>query len=255
MSVGRVAIVVLVFACAISVRAADEHERACFQIADGIEVRGEEARTSICANEIDGLMKAPMSESLEWPKYKNQGSINNCSDYLSVVGYGKYWLSRNELGMERPYLRTCGLLVALRGATLGRRVFPSSSDALSLTALPPTIAYPAVTADAQEELERLANEHISARDLVAERGSPAENGVVIELIAIADIDADGYSDYIVSRSWRCVGDCSDSSYHVGFLSPRRGQKLMTWFRFDEELKNLPNKPPQRTRSEQRASER
>ncbi len=239
---GRIAAICLLVMAAIATPSRSEQNARspCFAVHGGIDVRGQEKRTNICRSEVRRLLRAPIASPLEWPKYKSEGQVTNCREYLSAIGYGNYWTSRAELPMEVPYIRTCGLLVALGTAKRGRNAFKSISQALSMASLPPTIAFHVATSDQYEELQKLEAQGVSAGDLVLNRNWQRDSDVSISIIAVADVDGDGTNDYIVARSYSCTGQCSYSSFAVGYLSPKPNSRVMRWVQFDHERIRLPN---------------
>jgi hypothetical protein len=226
----------IAMAISAAVQAAPKQQagNACFAIYGGISIDRQESRRTICVREIDHLLGAPIKPRLEWPKYKNEGWVSNCRDYLTKVGYGRYWDSFNELPMEAPYMRTCGLLAVLATAKQGQNAFKSHSQALSMAVLPPTIAFSAAISEQYEKLEQFTAADISAEELISKEQWPRETGVSIRIIAVADVNGDGINDYIVERSYSCTDQCSDHAYHVGYLSPKPGRKVMQWVRFDDD---------------------
>lgn len=227
---------VVLVALSTNVQAGPEQKigKTCFAVYGGIDLEQREDRRSICIRELPRLMRAPMKQRLKWPKYTNGGWISNCSDYLSKVGYGRYWSSFSELPMEVPYMRTCGLLAVLADSNESKTVFKTLNQAMSMSVLPPTIVFPASTADAFDELRRLAAADISAEELITKEQWPRDTGVKIKVLAVADVNGDGVNDYIVERYYSCTDNCSDHSYHVGYLSPQLDRKVMQWIRLDDD---------------------
>ncbi len=217
----------------------------CFRLYGGLDMDGESKRGAVCKNELDGLMRKPINVVLEWPNYKKaEVRIDTCSGYLTSIGYGKYTLSRSDLTREAPYLRTCGLLVALHSAKRGRSVFRSPQQALNIRFLPPTIAFAVARQDDGERLVAYESADVSARELISKGEEVWDGNMSIRLIAVADIDGDGINDYVVERSWGCHDNCSDSLYQIGYLSPKAGRKVMRWVEFDDSSIMLPNSTPQ-----------
>ncbi len=140
----------------------------CFKITGGLNIGGESKRNVVCKSELPRLLRMPIERPLEWPKYEfKKSSINTCSQYLRTIGYGGYTGSRAELAFEVPYLRTCGLLVALQSAQRGRNLFSSPKHALKMKSLPPTIAFHAATGDQADRLSSYEDEDVSAQDLIS----------------------------------------------------------------------------------------
>ena len=215
----------------------------CFLIFSPLDLAGEESRRKICKDEIKTLMELPIKPINQHDqlikrnlKNSNEEIITNCSKYLLEIGYGKAAGSRREQVIEKPFMRTCGVLISLAIAQHGKDKFKKIEQSLSRENVPPEFIIHCATTDDCEELSSAESQGKTALDLISE-GDTSHLDYSIELIAIADVDGDGINDYVVGRAYSS-SDSADSSYTVGYLSPEKSRKTSKWHQFNSNNINM-----------------
>jgi hypothetical protein len=214
----------------------------CFEIFESLNLVDEEKRTRVCKSEIPALMKKRFESYpgyvMEWPKYDEMRKIvDSCEMYLVVVGFGRYSTSHADYGVEAPYLRTCGVLVALSmSETAKRTVVSNSRNILEYKYLPPTLL-PAFNSDQYQELVAAMEAGRTVNDFIKESGDESHKDIRLTLLAAADINGDGIEDYLVERIY-ATG--TDGSISVGYLSPRPGKQAARWVPLDHTMIKWPN---------------
>lgn len=221
----------------------------CFSLLVPLQIVGEQGRKRVCKSEIPKLLSSPITlvnvnDKMMYPPYSEPNQeISNCKQYLSVVGYGQYTVSRRDLVVEAPFMQTCGTLVSLLKAQNGKNYFKTVKEALDPKHIPPSVIIQAATGDQTDELvnsEEAGNtafdEITDKNNIVLKDDSLEYDDSHVQVIAIADVDNDGLNDYIITVSYHYE---HSSSFFVGYLSPTKTRNASRWIKFDQSNMVMP----------------
>ena len=206
----------------------------CFRLYEPLNFAERNVRTRLCISEIPQLMRKRLSihadYQMRWPRHDVRSiPIDTCGKYLREVGFGHYTGSRADLGVELPFLRTCGVLASLAKAKVGKPRFASPTQALQLRVLPPTVAIHTATQNQSDELEGLEASGKTAYDVIKETGDVSHIDIDLTLLAEGDIDGDGCTDYLIERNYRTA---TDSSVVIGYLRCPSNRDASIWTALD-----------------------
>jgi hypothetical protein len=219
----------------------------CFRLHEPLNFSDKKVRTRLCASEIPSLMHKRLTidanYQMRWPRQDAQSTvIDTCERYLREVGFSHYTGSRADLGVELPFLRTCGVLASLAKAKVGKSRFASPTEALQLRVLPPTVVIHSATADQADQLERLEASGKTAYDVISETGDVSHIDIDLTLLAEGDIDGDGCTDYLIERNYRTA---TDSSVVIGYLGCPSNRNASIWTALDRNNTVWPNRTVER----------
>jgi hypothetical protein len=229
-----------------------ESDDVCFALLVPLQIVGEQSRKRVCKSEIPKLLRSQITsinvnDEMIYPQSSEPNQkINNCEQYLTIVGYGQYTVSRRELVIEEPFMQTCGTLVSLFEAQRGKNYYLSVRDALDPKHIPPSVIIQAATGDQETELTKSEEKGNTAFDEIKDKNNIVlkDNSLEyddsnVEVIAVADVDNDGLNDYIITVSYSYE---HYSSFYVGYLSPTKSRRASRWVQFDQSNMTMPEIP-------------